>query len=835
MPFQSTAQQRFAFGTSQPWAKRWAAETDFSSLPAKKDAGTTAGSSLHGPGGLLATPGMGSPRKRKGRKWGMRTKAANYAARAGETIAGNLVRGNDGKFSGGGSAPAPKARKGRGRTPKQTTADRQSARDQVRNAKRQSVIDAMANGDQGLAPNIANAMLGFADGGQLDPAIAKGLASVGLVEMGSDGQPRLTASGRMAATAMNRGDVRGALDAIGRGSDRAAASAAKPPKAGKGGSGKGKKAPAVKQPTPAQQAAAIARTQRQAATDARRQAVEQRRQARDSQRSEQQQRQLTDLAQRLEAGNKLTTTELQRMVTSGLAQRNGNTLTMTAAGHRQARRGTATKAAGSPGDYLVVEDPAKSSTWHLQVKRSGTPDHGLMGAAWAALHGGYRGNAYQGPQKAEALAKLKRLYAAEKMELPSEKSFTVFKDSSGRLRWITRTTTAYRDRDDEIISTKSLINDADRMTRTGLYGPLRYWHIGQPQPHNPHTPWGDGADVGMCDFSTVIGRTAIESGTFKSEALGQAVAAVADQHEVSPGFFHPPTDPDPAGVFHQTRRFERSLVPVRYARASNLFTGLTIKEQHMDPTEMERRFKAMIAELQLTPDQAASVAGSIVQAEKSATDQQIAYKSDDAPPVFTAPDGTMGIIADGRFVALKAAAPAPPMDAEDDPALGGDSGADEAAEGEPPLDASAGDGQYIGDMSPDEFKALLAEVLAPVLKVQDMLKQMGDMHGELKGMMGGVATKDNARAAEIASLKERLAALEGDLPAQQAPPSNADGDIAAALKGAPRETPVEGAPVVPNDPSRPLAAVAAQTFPQLYGGAPAAGPWNGWGQPPLKP
>lgn len=73
-------------------------------------------------------------------------------------------------------------------------------------------------------------------------------------------------------------------------------------------------------------------------------------------------------------------------------------------------------------DYLVVEDPDKPSTWHLQVKKHGKPDHGLMGAAKAALTspGGHRGNKYQGPNKSEAISKLKALYAREKMPWKSE-------------------------------------------------------------------------------------------------------------------------------------------------------------------------------------------------------------------------------------------------------------------------------------------------------------------------------------------------------------------------------------------------------------------------------
>lgn len=35
MPFKSKAQQRFAFGTKQPWAKKWAKKTNFKKLPEK--------------------------------------------------------------------------------------------------------------------------------------------------------------------------------------------------------------------------------------------------------------------------------------------------------------------------------------------------------------------------------------------------------------------------------------------------------------------------------------------------------------------------------------------------------------------------------------------------------------------------------------------------------------------------------------------------------------------------------------------------------------------------------------------------------------------------------
>lgn len=85
-----------------------------------------------------------------------------------------------------------------------------------------------------------------------------------------------------------------------------------------------------------------------------------------------------------------------------------------------------------PGDFLVVEDDGKPSTWHLPVKKDGKPDHKLMGAAHAALTKGYRGQKYSGPNKAEALKKLKALYKAEEMDWPMAESDTPDPVAAGR-------------------------------------------------------------------------------------------------------------------------------------------------------------------------------------------------------------------------------------------------------------------------------------------------------------------------------------------------------------------------------------------------------------------
>lgn len=64
---------------------------------------------------------------------------------------------------------------------------------------------------------------------------------------------------------------------------------------------------------------------------------------------------------------------------------------------------------------------------------SGKPSHSHMGAAWAALHGGYRGNKYEGPGKEQAIAHLKEIYRQEGMEPPSSKSIL---DEMAKLEYI---------------------------------------------------------------------------------------------------------------------------------------------------------------------------------------------------------------------------------------------------------------------------------------------------------------------------------------------------------------------------------------------------------------
>jgi len=148
----------------------------------------------------------------------------------------------------------------------------------------------------------------------------------------------------------------------------------------------------------------------------------------------------------------------------------------------------------------------------------------------------------------------------------------VFKQANGKYRWLAISSNAFVDGDKEIVSTKALNEDADRVDARG---PLRWWH--EPQ-----------LDLGDADFGAMHGRMLIESGTFRSPEIAMRVAEKAKELSMSVGFVHPMSEPDSDGVFHNIKIFERSLLPKE--RASNRFTNFEIVE---DKDMNEMKFKAL--------------------------------------------------------------------------------------------------------------------------------------------------------------------------------------------------------------------------------------------------
>jgi len=742
MPFRSQAQQRFAFGTGQPWAERWADETDFSKLPrrvkrirSKRVKGCTCGQTLKGE---QIAPGI-------------------------TRIHGNLcnVHGKygpcdaalSGKKPKGGKKPkAPKSAK-----PKKTDQQRAAERQQAQSANTDKTLTAVGMGDE-AASTLLSLAAGESGGGD-----DFGLIKQGLVERDTQGNLRLSESGRVFLNASKRGDLGAARDALSRGGDR------------------------VVRATERTQAA----QQRQQATAARRADIQAKRQQREAERAQRAQ----EREQRRKP-SKRTQRRRKRMERQSIASEMATV------------RREATQKDANPGDYLVVEDREKPSTWHLQVRRNGKPDHGLMGGAWAALHGGYRGNKYAGPGKAAALSKLRALYASEKMPMPSEKAtsgdgysgdraaggvhvpsgrdirhnkeldqtaacrmdarvhaavgkslrphlpqdlpqdqavvdrssssssipqFTVYKDASGADRWLAVSSTAYRDRDKEIVSTKALSGAVALADASGYRGPLRFWHV-------------PGVELGDCDYQATAqdGRFLIESGTFRSPALAAAVKSHADEYQMSIGFTHPPDEPDSNGVFTNIAIFERSLVP--RGRASNPLTqfALVTKESRMLTAEKQEQLTKLLdgnAEL------LSGLLGNIATTDKAAQESGVAYK--DVPDLRALIREELASLLSEQ---TEKAAPPPFEEAQPE----AEAKADMPMDGEMSMEPEGDENM----LNPSEIQAIAAavvEALSPALNIES---KMAGYLNEMKGLMGGLSAQKDA---QIANVKETLSEVQAQV------------------------------------------------------------------------
>lgn len=92
--------------------------------------------------------------------------------------------------------------------------ERKEKRQAALSATRADIKERMASADTGLSPSGFDAFTSFADGGDMPERMAEDFRGMGLTE----GSPsRLTEAGRSLRNAIDRGDLRGAVDAIERG------------------------------------------------------------------------------------------------------------------------------------------------------------------------------------------------------------------------------------------------------------------------------------------------------------------------------------------------------------------------------------------------------------------------------------------------------------------------------------------------------------------------------------------------------------------------------------------------------------------------------------------
>jgi hypothetical protein len=156
-------------------------------------------------------------------------KATNWGARSGETISGNLRRGDGGRFSSAGNvktpaaqaaadraraevrseAKAPAARKGgrkggaKAKAPKKSIEQRKAERAEAK-AKEQAANREEVFGKLGVGKDIASGLMALTEGNQPEGDVA-GLISAGLAETAKDGSIRLTRAGQELMNAANVG------------------------------------------------------------------------------------------------------------------------------------------------------------------------------------------------------------------------------------------------------------------------------------------------------------------------------------------------------------------------------------------------------------------------------------------------------------------------------------------------------------------------------------------------------------------------------------------------------------------------------------------------------
>lgn len=189
----------------------------------------------------------------------------------------------------------------------------------------------------------------------------------------------------------------------------------------------------------------------------------------------------------------------------------------------------------------------------------------------------------------------------------------VYKDASGMPRWVAVTSTAYRDRDGEIVSSDALKKAVAYGDATGERGPLRFWHV-------------PGLDIGTTDYQAITdnGRFLVESGLITHPAMAAALQEKGGNWQMSIGFNHPANQPDEEGVFKDISIFERSITPPN--KAANPFTSFSVEGgKKMLTKEKLAALKSLLGD---TPE-LSKMLEKVAQTDKAAQDAGIAFKEVD--------------------------------------------------------------------------------------------------------------------------------------------------------------------------------------------------------------
>lgn len=366
----------------------------------------------------------------------------------------------------------------------------------------------------------------------------------------------------------------------------------------------------------------------------------------------------------------------------------------------------------------------------------------------------------------------RQMDAADKREKAAS-SFVVYKQADGKYRWLAVSSTAYRDRDGEIVSTTALKQAVASADATGKRGPLLFWHI-------------PGVVLGECDFQATAfdDRALIESGTFADSRIARAIARKADGMGMTIGFVHPLTEPDATGVFKTIDIVERSTAPA--TRVSNKFTRLSVHKERSMTDEKEKELKALFG------DDADLLKQFLEQARQKDASLQasgVAHKATEKAEADKEDDDGGGADVD--------------VNVDDEPTL---------TKADLTMIAEAVSGVVV-----DQILSRLDDIGMKMQQYDEEMSQRGYQRAKEatdEAVTEAVTKETEARQAEITTLKERLAALgeklkelEGDQPTARPYRASQDAGTDVTAKVARHNSLEEAAadwlfPIVPNGGAR---------------------------------
>jgi hypothetical protein len=220
--------------------------------------------------------------------------------------------------------------------------------------------------------------------------------------------------------------------------------------------------------------------------------------------------------------------------------------------------------------------------------------------------------------KKSILDSIRSVFSKSKKTLPDleldfseDAGFKVIRTKSGP-RWVAYSSNAFKDKENEIFTTKALADAVEYADQSGVRGPLRIFHV-------------PGTEVGDTDFQSVIGRFLVESGPFRDDEFGQKAVSYFETHsdekfQVSIGFKYKKGDEED-GVFDWLRIIERSVTP--YGAAANPFTSFAVGE--LGGKEMNERKMKMLTDI-FGEDLASKIVGG-AESKSKELEESVAFKS----------------------------------------------------------------------------------------------------------------------------------------------------------------------------------------------------------------